>query len=216
MRWVLLDALPEPDQRVVLAACRRQRFKRNEAIFREGDLGDSVHLIAKGTVAVRVSTPRGDVATLDVLKTGDAFGEQALLGAVANRSATVVALEPTETMRLARDDFDALRSQHPAMAQLLVSLLDARLRSTSQSLVDALFLPAEARVFQRLVRLVDVYDRRDGGAIPVTQDDLASMAGATRQTVNKALRDAEDDGLLVLARGRIEILDADRLAKRAR
>jgi CRP-like cAMP-binding protein len=211
-----LDVLPEPDQRAVLAACRRQRFKRNEPIFREGDTGDCVHLLAKGTVAVRVSTPRGDIATLDVLQAGDAFGEQALIGAVTKRSATVVALEQTETLRFARDDFDALRARHPDMAELLVSILDARLRSTSQSLVEALFLPAEARVFQRLARLVEVYDGRDGRAIPLTQDDLASMAGATRQTVNKALRDAEDDGLLALARGKIEILDAAKLARRAR
>jgi CRP/FNR family cyclic AMP-dependent transcriptional regulator len=214
--WPLLASLSEPDRRAVLAGCRRQRFKRNEAVFREEDVGDCVHLLAKGTVAVRISTPRGDVATLDVLRAGDAFGEQALIGAVTNRSATVVALEPTETLRLGRDDFDALLAKHPGTAQLLVGMLDARLRATSQSLVEALYLSAEGRVYRRLARLAAVYDGRADGAIPITQDDLASMTGATRQTVNKVLREAQDDGLLVLARGSIEILDSAKLARRAR
>jgi CRP-like cAMP-binding protein len=211
--WALLEGLPEPDRRAVLAKCRRLRFTRKEVIFHEGDIGDSVHLLAKGTVAVRVSTPGGDVATLEVLRTGDAFGEQALIGDEA-RSATVVALEPSETLRLTRADFEALLEHEPAIARLLVAMLDARLRATSRYLLEALYMPADARVFRQLSRLADIYVGQS--VIPVTQDDLATMAGTTRQTVNRTLRDARDEGLVVLARGRIEITDAAGLARRAR
>jgi CRP-like cAMP-binding protein len=214
MEWALLESLSESDRRAVLTRCRRQRYSRNEVVFREGEIGDSVHLLAKGTVAVRVSTPAGEVATLDVLRPGEAFGEQALVGDDDRRSATIVALEPTETMRLTRDDFVKLLADQPNTGRLLVAMLDARLRSTSQSLVEALYLPADTRVFRQLGRLAAIYS--ETSAIPVTQDDLATMAGTTRQTVNRVLRQAQDNGLLRLARGRVEIADAAGLAKRAR
>jgi CRP-like cAMP-binding protein len=216
MEWALLESLSEADRRAVLTRCRRQRYSRNEVVFREGEIGDCVHLLEKGTVAVRVGMPSGDVATLDVLRPGEAFGEQALVGDDDRRSATIVALERTETMRLTRDDFVNLIIDQPNTGRLLVAMLDARLRSTSQSLLEALYLPADTRVFRQLGRLAAIYGGLGSGAIPVTQDDLASMAGTTRQTVNRVLRHAQDNGLLTLARGRVEIVDAAGLAKRAR
>jgi CRP-like cAMP-binding protein len=216
MAWTLLEPLSEPDRHAVLARCRRQRYGRNEVVFREGDLGDSMHLLAKGTVAIRVSTARGDVATLDVLRAGDAFGEQALIGARSERSATVVALEPAEAMRLCREDFAALLVEHPQIAQLLIAILDARLRATSQNLVEALYLPADVRVYKRLARLAVLYEINDAGTIPITQDDLASMAGTTRQTANRVLHDLSNAEMIRLTRGKIEVLDAAKLARRTR
>jgi CRP-like cAMP-binding protein len=216
MEWALLESLSEADRRAVLTRCRRQRYSRNEVVFRQGEIGDSVHLLAKGTVAVRVATPSGDVATLDVLRPGEAFGEQALVGDDDRRSATIVALESTETMRLTRDEFVKLLVDQPNTGRLLVAMLDARLRATSQSLLEALYLSADTRVFRQLGRLAAIYSGVGSGAIPVTQDDVATMAGTTRQTVNRIMRQAQDDGLLRLARGRVEIVDADGLAKRAR
>jgi CRP/FNR family cyclic AMP-dependent transcriptional regulator len=215
MEWALLESLSEADRRAVLTRCRRQRYSRNEVVFRQGEIGDSVHLLAKGTVAVRVATPSGDVATLDVLRPGEAFGEQALVGDDDRRSATIVALESTETMRLTRDEFVKLLVDQPNTGRLLVAMLDARLRATSQSLLEALYLSADTRVFRQLGRLAAIYSGLGSGAIPVTQDDVATMAGTTRQTVNRVMRQAQDNGLLRLARGRVEIVDADGLAKRA-
>jgi CRP-like cAMP-binding protein len=216
VQWALLDSLPESDQRAVLAKCKRQRYRRGEVVFREGDIGDSVHLVAKATFAVRVSAPSGDVVTLDVLGPGDVFGEQALIGREIERSATVVALEQAETMRLTGADFDTLLGEHPATVRLLVAMLDARLRATSLSLLDALYLPAETRLFRQLVRLAEIYADHTSGGIPIIQDDLATLAGTTRQTVNRVLREAQDDELIRLARGRVEVLDPVKLAHRAR
>jgi CRP-like cAMP-binding protein len=212
----LLEAISEEERRAVLARCRRQRYAKAEVVFRQGDTGDCLHLLAVGTVAVRVSTPLGDVATLEVLRPGDAFGEQALISAAAPaRSATVVALEPCETMRLTRSDFDELLDRYPAVAQLLIQVLDTRLRQTSQNLLNALYLSTDARVFRWLAILAEIYTGHASAAIPLTQDDLATMAGTTRQTVNKVLRQAQDDGLLTLSRGRIAVTDAAELVRRA-
>jgi CRP/FNR family transcriptional regulator, cyclic AMP receptor protein len=213
VEWSLLNPLSEPDRRALLARCTRQRFSRGGFIFHEGEAGDCVYLIEMGTVAVRVSSPAGDVVTLDVLGPGDAFGEQALIGATSHRSATVVALERTETRRLTRAEFETLVADHPSAAMVVAQMLDARLRSTSQALLEALYFPAETRVLRRLSRLAALYT---SPSIPLTQDDLASLAGTTRQTVNRVLGQAQEDGLVQLSRGRITVTDRSELSRRAR
>jgi CRP-like cAMP-binding protein len=95
-------------------------------------------------------------------------------------------------------------------------MLDTRLRATSQALLEALYLPAETRVMRRLSQLADIYSHQATVTIPLTQDDLASMAGTTRQTVNRVLGRARDEGLITLARGRIAVVDPVGLARRAR
>ncbi len=216
MEWQVLESLSAVDRRSLLARCRRRRFPRGGFVFHEGDPGESAHLIESGTVAVRVTSPMGDVVTLDVLVPGDAFGEQALLGNESTRSATVVALERTETMSFTRGEFEALWENHPDAARAVAAMLDARLRATSRALLDALTLPVETRVLRRLVHLAGIYADRPSRAIPLTQDDLASMAGTTRQTVNRVLGQAQEEGLVTLARGRIVVDDPTALARRAR
>jgi CRP/FNR family cyclic AMP-dependent transcriptional regulator len=216
VEWRLLSSLTDGDRRALLARCQRQRYPKGGFIFHEGETGDSAHLIDSGTVAVRVTGPSGDLVTLDVLKPGDVFGEQALLDDHSVRSATVVALERTETMRFHRQEFEALWDNHPDVALVVAKMLDARLRATSQALLEALYLPAETRVMRRLHMLAGIYARHTSHSIPLTQDDLASMAGTTRQTVNRVLGQAQEQGLLSLSRGRIVITDQDGVARRAR
>ena len=215
MEWKLLDSLSDVDRRAVISRCHRQRYPKGAFICHQGELGDSVHLIDTGTVAIRVNGPVGDMITVDVMRPGNSFGEQALINEGAVRSATVVALERVETMRLTRDDFRALWEEHPGASMVVAKMLEARLRSTSQALLDALHLPAKTRVMRRLGFLADIYAGHASQSIPLTQDDIASMAGTTRQTVNRILNEAQMDGLVDLNRGRIVILDPAGVARRA-
>jgi CRP-like cAMP-binding protein len=216
VEWRLLNSLSETDRRALLARCQRQRYAKGGFVFLEGEVGDSAHLIESGTVAVRVTTPMGDLVTLDVLRPGDAFGEQALIDEGSVRSATVVALERTETVRFNRVEFEALWENYPDASMVVAKMLDARLRATSHALLWALYLPAETRVMRRLTYLADIYANHASKSIPLTQDDLASMAGTTRQTVNRVLRQAQGEGLVSLFRGRIVIINPDGVARRAR
>lgn len=215
MQWQLLDSLSDVDRRAVLSRCHRQRYPKGAFICHQGELGDSVHLIDTGTVAIRVNGPVGDMITVDVMRPGNSFGEQALISDGAVRSATVVALERVETLRLTRSDFRALWEEHPGASMVVAKMLEARLRSTSQALLDALHLPAKTRVMRRLGFLADIYAGHASQSIPLTQDDIASMAGTTRQTVNRILNEARTDGLVDLNRGRIIILDPAGVARRA-
>jgi CRP-like cAMP-binding protein len=212
MEFELLASLSEADRRTVLATAPRRRYARGEAIVREGDPGDTFHLIAKGRVAVRVTTPSGSVATINVHGRGGAFGEQALIDPSSRRTATVTALEPVETLSLSRSAFADLRRDHPGIDRLLIDVLAAEVRRLSQRLAEALYDNADKRVVRRLLDLDDIYN----GVIPLTQDDLATMAGTTRPTANRVLQGLVSAGLVALSRGRFQVLDRPELVHRAR
>jgi CRP-like cAMP-binding protein len=217
VEWSVLAGLGEEERRQVLATARRRRFRRQEVIFHAGDPGEALHLIATGRVAVYVTTPLGSTATFAVLGPGEAVGELALVSPRAERTATAIALEPTETLSLRREQFEALRKAHPSVDRLLVELLAARVRQLDADLVEAFFTAAETRVLRRVARLADQYGDAGGRAvIYLTQEDLAGLAGTSRATVNRALRSAQDAGILALRRGSIELLDLDALKRRAR
>jgi CRP-like cAMP-binding protein len=216
MEWALLDGVPEEVRRRVLAGARLRRFARGEVVFHEGDPGDTLHLIAKGRVAIRVATALGDTATLAVLGAGDFFGELALLQE-RSRTASVVALEKTETLALHRDDFDQMASENPSVHAFLAQVLGAQVRRLTGQVMDALYVPAEKRVLRRLGELARVYAEGDGAVvIPLTQEDLATMAGTSRATVNRVLGEAEKSGIVEIGRMRISVVDRAALEKQGR
>ena len=214
--WAFLDGVPEEDRNRVLRASRRRRFARREVLFHEGDLGDTVQLIDRGRVAVRTTTPLGDVVTLNVLGPGRAVGELALLDPASRRTATVMALEPTETLAIHGQAFADLRRDHPSVDAFLVNLLALEVRRLNDLLVEALYLPADCRVVRRLLDLAGLYgDGRPGTEIPLTQEDLASLAGTSRGTVNRVLGECGDEGSVAVTRGRVTVVDPEALARRA-
>ena len=212
MPWQLLAGVPDEEVQHLMSVARRRTFGRNEVVFHQGDPADSMHMIRRGRFGVRIRTPIGDVATIAFLGAGDAFGELALVGDETDRSATVVALEPSETVSISRPDLERLRHDQPQVNNVLVKLLAARIRRTNQLLAEALYVPADKRVLHRLRELAELYSRDDGErVIPLTQEEIATLAGTSRATVNRVLRAAERAGALELTRGRTTVLDPARL-----
>jgi len=218
VKWELLDGLADAEVQALLSIARRRKFARGEVVFHQHDPADALHLIDKGRFAVRVATPLGDTAIFAILGPGDMFGELSLLGdPAARRSATVAALEPAETRSVHRLDFDRLRATHPKSAQVIISILAGQVRRLSRHLLEALYVPADKRVLRRLLDLGDLYAEADGTTIvPLTQEDLAGLAGTSRATVNRVLREEEARGSVKLGRGRTTVLDRDALARRGR
>jgi CRP/FNR family transcriptional regulator, cyclic AMP receptor protein len=215
--WPLLRGLAEEDRRRVLAAASRHRFRRGEAIFREGDPGDSLHLLDKGHVAVQMTTRMGDVLTLAVLGPGEMFGELAGVAQQPTRTATIRSLDHTETLVVSGEAFAELRRGHPEVNELLLELANARIPRLSGQLVEALYVRADKRVLRRLLALAEVHGGCAAGTtIPVRQDDVAELAGTSRPTVNRALKEAEAEGAIALGRGRITLVDPDRLTALSR
>jgi len=216
VEWQLLADVPDEALHALLTIARRRTFARGEIVFHRGDPADSLNLIRKGRFSVRIGTPLGDTAMLSVRGPGDAFGELALLGHEPLRSATVSALEAAETSSIHRDDFERLRHEHPTVNDVLVGILTDRLRRLSDQLVEAYYVPADRRVLRRVCELAELYGT--GGeevVVPLTQEEIAELAGTSRATVNRVLREAERRGSVELLRGRTAILDLAELVRRA-
>ena len=213
MEWPLLADLEPEDVRQLLAIARRRTFGKGDIVFHRDDPADSLHLIVRGRFSARVVTPQGDSVLLDVLGPGQSFGELALLLPGASRSATVSALESGETRSVYRGDFALLQRSHPGVKDVLLRLLAEQLRRASDRIVEAHFVDAETRVRRRLHELVATYD---GGVVPLTQEDLAAMAGTSRATVNRVVREETARGTVEHVRGRITIRDPAELERRCR
>jgi CRP/FNR family cyclic AMP-dependent transcriptional regulator len=217
VEWPLFAGVPAEDVRRLLSIARRRTFRKGEVVFHRDDLAESLLLIVSGRFAVRITTPFGDSALLDVLGPGDVFGELALLLPEARRSASVEALEPGETFSVFRGDFVRLQSEHPDVKDVLLRLLAEQLARASDRIVEAHYVDAETRVRRRLCELAERYATGEGEAVvPITQEDLAGMAGTSRATVNRVLRDEEKRGVVELARGRTIVRDLNQLRKRLR
>lgn len=212
----LFAGLPEQELRRLVAVARRRLFVRNEVVFHQGDPADTLHLIARGRFASRVTTRLGDAVITTVHGAGEAFGELALVEPGAARSTSMVALEPGETYAIAQVDFDRLRRQHPAVNDVLVRVLAQRLRRQSELLVEALFVGAQTRVLRRLSELATLYGSREAETVvPLTQEEIAGLAGTSRATVNRVLRAEQKRGTVELHRGKTRVLDPEALARRA-
>jgi CRP/FNR family transcriptional regulator, cyclic AMP receptor protein len=215
MEWALLGGIPQADVQRLLSIARRRTFRRGEVVFHMGDPADTLHLIASGRFAVRVQTALSDVAILTVLGPGQLFGELALLQPDARRSATVEALEPGETRSVHRPDFEELRRRHPQVSEVLIAILAGQVQRLSRQLLEALYMPADTRILRRVCELAELYGPGDGEAtIPLRQEDLAGLAGTSRATVNRVLREEEGRGTVRLGRGRVVVLDRTALARR--
>jgi CRP-like cAMP-binding protein len=213
--WRRLGEMAGLDESTLRATCTAKRYDRGEVVFHEGDPAGALHLIDRGRVAVRLTTPLGEVGTLDVLQSGDTFGEQALVDGIGERTATVAAIERTETLALGRARFDQLRSERPGVDRFVAMVLSARLQWTSHLLIDALYLPADVRVMRSVARMLTLFSEDRSGTIPLTQSDIASMAGVTRSTANRVLKQAEVEGVLSLGRATLDVLDVARLHRQA-
>ena len=217
MDWPLLADLPPDDVRELLSVARRRTFGKGEVVFHRDDPAESLHLIVRGRFAARVASQAGESVLLDVLGPGQAFGELALLLPGERRSATVSALEDGETRSVFRDDFARVQQSHPGVKDVLLRLLAEQVRRTSDRIVEAHYVDADTRVRRRLCELAEMYGDGDGKAVvPLTQDDLASMAGTSRATVNRVLREEAKRGTVALQRGRVGVLDGQSIQQRCR
>jgi CRP/FNR family transcriptional regulator, cyclic AMP receptor protein len=204
----------------VAGGMRSRRFRRGEVIFHVDDPGDALFIIVSGEVKIWLPSEAGDEAILVRLRPGDVFGELALLDG-APRSATATALSATETVVLPRDKFRDLISSEPAVRDALLASLALELRRLTTHVEELHFLDITGRLAACLVRLAsDGGTTLPDGAIrlrtSLTQGDLASMVGSTRQSVNKLLGQFAADGLLRLERDAIVLTDLDGLAQASR
>jgi CRP-like cAMP-binding protein len=216
MSTQVLRTLPEAVAVLVERASRRRRYSANEVIFHAGDPADCLHIVTRGHVAILVTTPLGQQLAYTIHGPKESFGELALLSGQPYRSATARALETTETLVLRAADLQALRRDHPNLNDVLLQVVCQHVLRVSNQLTEFLYLPVESRVRRRILDLCGKYAADDGRTvIPLSQDELAALAGAARATVNRVLRQDETAGIVALERRRVIVLDQNRLRVRA-
>lgn len=215
----VLGGLPPPALGRLVARLRRRHYCRGEVVLRQGEPGDTLHLVLEGRLKGLVVSPSGEEVVLRVFGPGDLFGALSVLDG-GPHSATVVALEPVYTATLARADLQALLRQSPEAVEGLLRTLVGLIRRHGERLVDILALDLPGRLANVLLELAQAHGRQIGDAIHIearlTQEDLAGMIGGTRATVNKLLGQFEAQGAIARSGRRIAIVDAGALRLRAR
>jgi CRP-like cAMP-binding protein len=174
-------------------------------VFREGDIGDSVHLIERGHVIVKGDRAPTETLTLAVLGPGDYFGDVAVLSIDGRRSAGIETLDECVTFAVDGSDFLELRDRYPELRRAMTESLARMCRRLVERLLDGRHVDARGRVLRQLVHL----DQLFSGQIVFTQEDLANYVGVSRVTVNQILGALAGEGLLERRRGSVRVLDAD-------
>jgi CRP/FNR family cyclic AMP-dependent transcriptional regulator len=194
-------------------------FPRGHVIFSEGEPGDRLYIISSGKVKVGRKAPDGRENLLAVFGPSDMFGELSIFDPGPRTStATTVTEVRAHTM-----DRAALRdwiNKRPEIAEQLLRVIARRLRRTNNMLADLIFTDVPGRVAKSLLQLARQFGSNEGGLLRVThdltQEEIAQLVGASRETVNKALADFASRGWLRLEGKSVLILEPERLARRAR
>ena len=186
----LFAGLADEDIRGLMALAKRRTFRSGEVIFHREDPGQVLYVIKEGKVKISLISPDGQEISLVVFGKGECFGEFAILDGLP-RSADAVALEKVECYTLQRSDFHNAIMKNPKIAIQIIEVLTRRLRSTDQMVEDLIFLDVYGRVAKKLLELADTHGTKvdDGTRIDVrlTQQEIASMVGASRESVNKVM-----------------------------
>lgn len=194
-------------------------LRRGEILFNEGDDGNQLYVVTEGKIKLGRTSPDGRENLLAILGPGQMFGELSFFDP-GPRSATATAVTDVELKSLGHEALSPVLNAHPDVAHALLNQLAGRLRRTNEVVGDLVFSDVPGRVAKALLDLASRFGRRADDGVHVnhdlTQEELAQLVGASRETVNKALADFASRGWLRLEPRSVVILDLERLQRRAR
>jgi len=207
-----LAAVSPDDLQDLAASARRRLYTRGQTIFHRDDPGDSLHIIVNGEVRIMLPSPEGEEMTLARLGPGDFFGDLCLFDG-RPRSATAIAVEATETTVVERDRFIQWLQSHPAAAIAILAAVASRLRAADELVGALAFLDVHSRLARKLLDLAGTAAEGSEVELRLSQDELASMVGVTRESVNKHLRFFKKRGAIDVYRRRIVLRSLDYLRR---
>ncbi len=215
----LFEALSDEDSSALRSGIIDVNLDRGERLFAEGDAGDKLYIILSGKIKLTKAAPDGRENLLSVHGPGEMFGELSLFDPVP-RTSSATAVVNARLAGLAHDDLRTWLSTRPEVAMHLLQALAQRLRRINEVKADLVFTDVPGRVAKALLDLAERFGVPTPDGLQVnhdlTQEELAQLVGASRETVNKALADFAARGWIQLAAKSVLVTDTDRLRKRAR
>ena len=194
-------------------------YSRGETVFLEGEQGDTLYIVLTGKVKIGRRATDGRENMLSVMGPSDMFGELSLFDP-GPRTATATVVTEARLASLAHTSLKPWITDRPEIAEQLLRVLARRLRRTNDALADLIFTDVPGRVAKQLLALSERFGSTEPDGIRVhhdlTQEELAQLVGASRETVNKALADFAQRGWVRVDSRALTILDGERLARRAR
>jgi CRP-like cAMP-binding protein len=209
----LLEELAEPEKRSIEQRCHKRTYSRNETILDKGSQSREVFFVLKGSVSVITFSPAGREVTLAAVKAGDFFGELAAIDGQP-RSASVTAIEKTEIAIMPPEMFLEIIRGHPPVAFQLMQRLARMVRASGLRILELSTLQAAQRVYAELLRMA-----QPDAAVPglwvvrplPPMHEIASMTSTTRETVNRAISQLYDGGVLKRKGRNLYIMDRSKL-----
>jgi CRP/FNR family transcriptional regulator, cyclic AMP receptor protein len=212
---LLLSGLEPSDLNDLLALAVHRPVKARRLVCRKGDPGHELFIVLSGKLKVCTTSGDGKEAILGLIESSEVFGEMALIDGQV-RSANVTAVEDSRLLVIHRKDFLPFLEAHPKACMGLLMALSQRLRKMDALVEDLRFLDLKARLAKTLHRLAQEYGRTmAGGGIRIdfriSQEELGSLVGATRENVNKLIRAWVDEGVLETSQSTVILRRPDRL-----
>lgn len=213
----LFQAMQPEEMDSILRLATERRYRRGQTIFQKGDAGSSMMAVLNGRVRIGAISLEGKEITLNMIDSGEVFGEIALLDGKL-RSADATAIEDTLLLVIERRHLQPLLEADRGLALRLLTVLCERLRQTSEALGDFVMFDLAARLGRTLVKLADDYGRPDGSGVKIgiklSQNDLSRLVASSRESVNKQLRAWQDEGLVSKEGGLIVLPKVAELKRR--
>lgn len=213
----LFSGLSESELDRLSEICRERTFDKGQVIFYEEDMGTSFYIIVDGQVKIVMQSEDGREHILGVLRGHDFFGEMSLLDGEP-RSATAIALEQVKVLSIARDEFTALLRQVPDITVKIMVILSRRLRRADRHVESLAFLSAPGRVARVLIELSKEHGSQSAEGMVfdhrMTRQELANLAGTSRETLTRVIMDFQDEGLLTLKKNQVVLHNLRELENR--
>lgn len=209
----IFSELPNDTLEKIEKVGTRKQFKKNDVILMEDEVGTALFVIVTGKVKVSRTSNDGREVILTILSESDFFGEMAILDG-QTRSATVVAIEDSELFIIQRTDFLNLLREYPEASIALLQELTKRLRSTDVKIKALSLKDAEGKVATVILQIADDLGKIKQGKVEIEklplQQDLANMAGTSRETISRTLHTFAKKGLIELDGSKLRIIDYEK------
>lgn len=190
-----------------------RRLSKGEVLCEQGDPGDSLMIVIQGLLKACVYSPSGKEVVLDYIGAGSAIGELAVFDGHP-RAATVIAVEPAETIVIQRRDLIPFLERHPKITIGVLAQMSGRIRRTNKLLEATASLAMGPKLARSILRLArDIGSRGSDGRVTfnMSQGEIGNYANLSRENVNRQLKEWEAEGLVKIGRGRITVADREGL-----